>query len=45
MPRFYAKKLSVIGNASAPMTDSKKNLEESSMDRELETAKCITWNV
>ena len=45
MPRSYAKKLAVIGNASAPMTDSRENLEEASLDRELETVKCITWNV
>ncbi len=45
MPRSYAKKLAVIENASAPMTDSRENLEEASLDRELETVKCITWNV
>ncbi len=45
MPRSYAKKLAVIRNISAPMTDSRENLEEASPDRELETVKCITWNI
>ncbi len=28
-----------------PMTDSKEDLEEASLDRKLETIKCITYNV
>ena len=45
MPRSCAKKLAVIGNASASMTDSREDPKEGSLDRELETVKCITWNV
>ncbi len=35
----------MIENASAPMTDSRDELEEAFVNRELETVKCITWNV
>ena len=45
MPQSYVKKLAVIGNASAPMTDSKKNVEEASWNRKLKIVKCMTCNV
>ncbi len=45
MPQSCAKKLAIIGNTSVPVTDSRKDLEEISVVRDLETVKCITWNV
>ena len=47
MPRSYAKKLAVISNTSLPGTDSRENTvkEEPSVSWDLETVKCITWNV
>ena len=45
MPRYYAKKLAVIRNTSAPMIDSREGLEKASLNREFGIVKCITWNV
>ena len=45
MPGSYTKKLAVIGNASASMTDSKKDLKEPFLDQKLEAMKCITYNI
>lgn len=42
MPRFYAKKLAIIGNTSVPVTNIKKELEKEFMIKDLETVKCIT---
>ena len=47
MPGFCAKKLAVIGNTSVPVTDSREDTvtKETSVTRDLEIVKCITWNV
>ena len=45
MPRSCTKKLAVISNTSMLITVSKKDLEEKLVVRDLETVKCITWNV
>lgn len=45
MPGSRAKKPALIGSTSVPVTDSKEDLEETSVVRDLERAKCITWNV
>ena len=44
MPGSCAKKLAVIGNTSVPVTDSREDKEETSV-QDLETVKCITWNI
>ena len=45
MIQFCAKKLAVIGNASASITNCRKDLEEVSVNQKLDTVKCIPWNV
>ena len=45
MPESYVKKLAVIGNTSVLVTDSREDLEETSVVQDLEIVKCITWNV
>ncbi len=44
MLRSDAKKLAFIGNASTSMIDSREDLRETSLDWEVETVKCNTWN-
>lgn len=45
MPWFPAKKPAVIGNTSVPVTDNRGELEEGPTFKDLETVKCITWNI
>lgn len=40
-----AKKLAIISNTSVPVTDRREHLEEAIVIQDLETIKCITWNV
>ena len=45
MLRSYAKKLAIMSKTSMLVTDSREHLQEAIDIQDLETIKCITWNV
>ena len=45
MPQPYTKKLAITGNTSMPVINNRGDLNKSPPIENMETIKCITWNI